>query len=152
MFGNVKQDSGRAFLVPLPDRSAETLLGIIKTWNLPCTTIISDCWGAYVRLGNEEFTHHVVNHSVGFVDSRTGAHTSTIDATSKQVKDSISAYNRKVHYIFYPAETMFGAVRRVHLHCQKNGLVSASSTHHCHTDTVLPLLRWEFPRSGWPIL
>jgi len=65
--------------------------------------------GANVRLG-DEFMHHVVNHSVGFIDSHTGDHASTTGATSKHVKVSLSAYNQKVHYIFYLVETMFGAL------------------------------------------
>jgi len=44
VFVGVKQNSGRTFLVPVPDHSAVTLLGIIKTWILPSTTVISDCW------------------------------------------------------------------------------------------------------------
>jgi hypothetical protein len=93
VFGGVKRDSGSTFIVPVPDHSAETLLGIIKIWILPSTTIISDCWGAYVHLGDEEFMHHIVNHSVGFIDSRTGDHTSTFGTTSKHVKVSLSACN-----------------------------------------------------------
>lgn len=57
--------------------------------------------------------HHDVNRSVGFVDSRTGDHISTIGATSKHVKVSLSAFNRKVHSIFYLVETVFGALCRV---------------------------------------
>lgn len=113
VFGGVKRDSGRTFLAPIPDNSTEMLLGIIKTWIQPSTTIISECCGAYVHLGDEEFMQRVVNHSVGFIDTQTGDHTSTIGATSKHMKVSLSAYNRKVHYIFYQVETMFGALCHV---------------------------------------
>jgi hypothetical protein len=36
------------------DYSAETLLTILKTRILPSTTIISNCWGVYVHLSDEE--------------------------------------------------------------------------------------------------
>jgi hypothetical protein len=58
--------------------------------------------------------HHIVNHSVGFIDSCPGNHTSTIGATLKHVKVSLSVYNQKVHYIFYLVEAMFGALCRAH--------------------------------------
>lgn len=44
VFGGIERESGRCFLVPVEDRSAETLVGVIKEWILPGTTIISDCW------------------------------------------------------------------------------------------------------------
>jgi len=56
--------------------------------------------------------HYIMNHSVGFINSRTGNYTSTIGATSKHVKVSLSAYNRKVPCIFHLVETMFGALCR----------------------------------------
>jgi hypothetical protein len=110
VFGGIKWDLRRTFLAPVPHHSAEMLLGI-TTWILPSTTIISDCWGAYIRLGDEEFMHYVVNHSVSF-NSRTGNYTSTIGAMLKHMKVSLSAYNRKVPYIFYLVETMFGVLCR----------------------------------------
>ena len=79
MFGGIERGSGRTFLVAVHDRSAETLIGIIKRWILPGTTIISDCWAAYSSLREEGYTHFTVNQSIGFVDDMTGAHTNTIE-------------------------------------------------------------------------
>ena len=36
------------------DCSSETLLTICKMWILPSTTIISNCWGSYIHIGDEE--------------------------------------------------------------------------------------------------
>jgi hypothetical protein len=47
--------SGRTFLIPVPDRSADTLRNIIHIWIEPGTTIISDCWRAYRRLGDDGY-------------------------------------------------------------------------------------------------
>lgn len=127
----------RTFFYLSPIRSSETLLGINKTWILPSTTIKSDSWGANVRLGDEEFTHHVVNHSVDLVDSYTGTHTSTVGATSKHVKVSLKG----ALYLLPGRGDVSGSMpctqnqplHHVHPHCQKCGLVSISSTPHCHT-------------------
>ena len=37
--------------------------------------------GGYVGFGDEGFTHNAVSHSDGFMDTRTGAHMHTIEAT-----------------------------------------------------------------------
>jgi transposase-like protein len=47
VFGGVDRESGRTFLVPVPDRTADTLMAVIDAWIEPGTTVISDCWGAY---------------------------------------------------------------------------------------------------------
>ena len=79
VFGGVERGTGRTFLVAVHDRSAETLIGLIKQWILPGTTIISDCWAAYTSLREEGYTHFTVNHSITFVDQTAGAHTNTIE-------------------------------------------------------------------------
>ena len=45
------------------------------------TTFITDCWSAYQDLDTHSYTHQTVNHSIGFVDIRTGAHVNTIEST-----------------------------------------------------------------------
>ena len=49
VFGGVERDSHKCFLEPVEDRTAETLIQLIKDWILPGTTIISDCWKSYNR-------------------------------------------------------------------------------------------------------
>ncbi|XP_011345294.1 uncharacterized protein LOC105283873 isoform X2 [Ooceraea biroi] len=63
IFGGYERESGKIFLVPVPDCTGETLLGVIKEWILPGTTIMSDCWKSYNCLNNEGFQHLTVNHS-----------------------------------------------------------------------------------------
>lgn len=72
MFGGFERDSGRMFIVPVFERTKETLLNVIKEWILPGTIIMSDYWKAYKCLENEEFQHFTVNHSLNFVDPETG--------------------------------------------------------------------------------
>jgi hypothetical protein len=73
----VERESGKTFLVPVPDRTADTLMVVVSAWIEPGTTVISDCWAAY-RVVVHGYTHRTVNHSFTFVDERSGAHTNTI--------------------------------------------------------------------------
>jgi len=107
VFGGIERGTGRTFLVDIHDRSAETLIGIIKQWILPGATIICDCWAAYSFLREEGYTHFTVNHSIEFVDDTNGAHTNTTESTWKDVKVLLSPYNRKADYVCILAEYMF---------------------------------------------
>jgi len=95
VFGGVERESGKMFLVPVPDRTANTLMAVIDAWIEPGTTGVSDCWGAYRYLDAEGYTHRTVNHSIGFVDERTGAHTNTIESTWRHVKAFLGLHNRR---------------------------------------------------------
>ncbi|KYM95849.1 hypothetical protein ALC62_13500 [Cyphomyrmex costatus] len=72
IFGGYEQVSKKVFVVPVENRTEQTLLAIIKEWILPGTTIVSDCWKSYDCLNNEGFQHLTVNHSYNFVDPDTG--------------------------------------------------------------------------------
>jgi hypothetical protein len=43
MFGGVQRQSGKTFLVPVPDRTAGTLMAVISDWIEPGTTVIREC-------------------------------------------------------------------------------------------------------------
>jgi transposase-like protein len=81
VFGGVEREPGETFLVPVPDRTADTLMTIIRDWIEPGTTVISDSWAAYRDVGAQGYTHRTVNHSIQFVNIHTGAHTNTIEGT-----------------------------------------------------------------------
>lgn len=83
VFGGICRKSGESFLVAVPDRSAATLLTIIKRSIRAGTTTISDLWGAYNRIKDlgMNYLHLTVNHSQNFVDPRTGAHTQNIESS-----------------------------------------------------------------------
>jgi hypothetical protein len=68
VFGGVERESGVTFLLPVKDRTADTLMTIIRDWIESGTKVISDCWGAYRDLGTQGYTHQTVNHSIHFVD------------------------------------------------------------------------------------
>jgi len=109
VFGDVERESGRTFLFPVVDRTADTLIAVIDASIEPGTTVISDCGGAYRHLEKRDYTHHAVNHSIEFVDQRTGVHTNTIVSTWRHVKAYLRHYNRKADYIYHLVHYMFAA-------------------------------------------
>jgi transposase-like protein len=42
VFGGVERESGQLFLVPVQDRTADTILAVIRDWIEPGTRVISD--------------------------------------------------------------------------------------------------------------
>jgi hypothetical protein len=82
-------------------------MAVIDACIEPGTTVISDCWGAYRDLDAEGYTHRTVNHTIGFFDELTGAHTNTTESTWRHVKAFLSPYNRKWDYTHYLAHYLF---------------------------------------------
>jgi transposase-like protein len=77
----------RVFLVPVTDRSADTLADVIHRHILPGSIVLSDLWKGYNFLQSDEnYTHKTVNHSKNFVDPITKTHTNTIEGTWSGVK------------------------------------------------------------------
>ena len=109
VFGGVERKSGRTFLVPIPDRTADTLATIIHDWIEPGTTVISDGRCAYRDHDSQGFTRRTVDHSIQFVDPDTGDHTYTIESTWRAVKVFLGDYNRGEYYHYYLAQYMFAA-------------------------------------------
>lgn len=108
VFGAYERESGRIFLVPVQERTAAALIGLITERIAPGTIIISDCWRSYNSLSEEGFTHLKVNHSINFVDPDSGAHTNSIERVWRDVRSKIPRYGtRKAHSVGYLAEFMF---------------------------------------------
>ena len=109
VFGGVERESGETFLVPVKDRTADTLLAVIRDWIEPGTTVICDCWAAHNNVGSLGYEHRTVNHSINFKDPITGEHTNTIESTWKHVKVSLGQYNRGEDYDYHLAHYLFAA-------------------------------------------
>jgi len=109
VFGGVERESGKTFLVPVQDRTPDTLMTVISDWIEPGTTVISDCSVAYRDLEAHGYTHETVRRTIGFVDQQTGAHINTIKSTWHHAKAYLRAYNRKKDYIYDLAQYMFTA-------------------------------------------
>jgi hypothetical protein len=70
VFGGIERESGKCFLVEVPDRRAATLIPIIQQHILPGTHVISDGWAAYANIDqiNGGIYHHsVIVHEHHFV-------------------------------------------------------------------------------------
>ena len=102
MFGGLKRDSGRWFMIPVEQQDRATLLPIIKDWILPGTTIMSDFWKSYDCLAYEGFTHLRVNHSIEFVDSVTGACTNRIKSSGMRQKETSAHQDEENIFIMGP--------------------------------------------------
>jgi len=108
VFGGYERGTGRIFMVPVEDRSTDTLLQIIKEWIKPGTTIFSDCWRAYNCLETEGFKHLTVNHSLHFKDPDTGTHTNAIESSWRAAKIiTTSSSRQKAHIPGNLAKYMF---------------------------------------------
>jgi hypothetical protein len=79
------------------DRTAETLLALIKRCVLSGTMIHTDEWAGYSHVAlidvEPPFIHLTVNHSKHFVDPVTGVHTQSIKAYWSSVKQKLKTMN-----------------------------------------------------------
>jgi len=66
VFGMVERDSNRLILYPVEQRSADTLIPIIKRHVEEGSIIFSDSWAAYVSLNDENYNHYTVCHTTSF--------------------------------------------------------------------------------------
>ena len=87
VFGGIERNSKRCFFEIVEDRSASTLIPIIKRYIKPGSIILSDCWKAYSSLKDEGYGHLTVNHSIEFKNKDTGACTNLIESTWNAVKN-----------------------------------------------------------------
>ena len=85
------------FAVIIEDRTANTLLPLIRKHIAPGSIIISDKWKPYNNIKEMKdclFEHHSVNHSKTFKDPETGACTNLIEgAWRAHLKSKISVQN-----------------------------------------------------------
>ena len=102
LFGGIERNSEppKCFLVTVSDRTAATLIPIIKGWILPGTKIVSDCWKSYHCLESEGYIHESVNHSVEFV-TETAVHTNYIKSRWNVVKKSLPRYGTESYFAEY---------------------------------------------------
>ncbi|XP_042880721.1 uncharacterized protein LOC122258689 [Penaeus japonicus] len=108
VFGGICRETRDLFLVPVEDRTSETLLAVIKERIAPGSIIISDCWKAYNCLSHEGYRHLTVNHTYNFVDPDTLAHTNTIERQWREAKRKVPLCGRrKKHFVGYLSRCMF---------------------------------------------
>lgn len=93
VFREIKRDIKRFFVIPVPNRRAETLIPIIKQYVAPSTIIHTDKWRAYDYVCNHNnYVHLVVNHSVNFVNPNNGVHTQNVERLWREMRACIPRY------------------------------------------------------------
>ncbi|GFR04131.1 putative transposase-like protein [Trichonephila clavata] len=109
VFGGIQRESRKSFFRVVANRTKKELLGVIREWILPGSTIISDCWRSYNCLSDEGYIHLRVNHSLTFKDPETGAHTNSIEGTWSAIKRGLKNHTAHVEGQFdsYLAEHMW---------------------------------------------
>ena len=104
VFGGIERQSGKCFLVEVPDRKRETLEGMIRQYILPGTHIISDGWAPYAHieeLGNGIYTHDVIVHERHFVDPEDiNIHTQNVENLWMRVKRKLRRQYGTSHALF----------------------------------------------------
>ena len=114
IFGGYDRESKKGFLIPVPDRTASTILAVIREYILPGTIIYSDQWAAYNGIAGLEgmnYTHHTVCHDRNFVDPETGVHTNGIEGLWSRAKSKIKTMHGTTRdpILEYIAEYMFSS-------------------------------------------
>lgn len=92
VFGGIERGTRRAFIVPVENRSRDTLMGIILRRIAVGSRIISDQWASYRSLYNGYiYDHAEVNHSVNFVDPEDrSVHSQNVECMWCHAKNKLS--------------------------------------------------------------
>ncbi len=97
VFGGYQTDIHRGFFEIVEDRSADTLLPLVRKYITPGTTIHSDHWRSYQQVANipvnPRYRHGRVNHSQNFVDPATGVHTQAVESYWGRMKRRLKSLN-----------------------------------------------------------
>lgn len=113
VFGGIERQSGKCFLIEVPDRSANTLLPLIEQNILPGSHIISDGWPSYANIGAIQhgiYLHSVVVHQKHFVDlDDANIHTENVEnmwmrakrKLRRQFGTSDALFNSYLHEFMY---------------------------------------------------
>ena len=71
VFDGVERQTGKCFLVEVPDCTAATLQPLIEQYILPGSHIMSDGWASYANIDAIQqglYMHSVIIHQQNFVD------------------------------------------------------------------------------------
>ena len=96
VWGGIEQNNEKKlFLIEVPDRKKTTLTDLIQQHVIEGSIIVTDGWKVCNGLSGL-CEHYIVNHSLMFKDSETGASTNTIEEIWNAVKHNILPRNQTV--------------------------------------------------------
>jgi transposase-like protein len=85
----------RVFMIPVEDRSAESIREIIRAHVLPGSIVHTDGWRGYTGIDVAcSVIHRTVNHQEGFIDHETGVHTNVVEGTNCALKRKVPIRSR----------------------------------------------------------
>ena len=86
----IKHNRWHSVLKMVENRSQETLIPIIRQHVRRGSTILGECWRAYVRsLNRQGCNPQTVNHTNNFVDPRSACHTQDIERGCQTIKGKV---------------------------------------------------------------
>jgi len=96
---NDHDDASIGYMEIVEKQDAATLIPIIQKVVLPSSTIHSNEWESYRSLQSQNYEHKSVNHSITFVDKKTGIHSQAIESywsKHKYMIKKMKSCNRKM--------------------------------------------------------
>ncbi|XP_028412488.1 uncharacterized protein LOC114535323 [Dendronephthya gigantea] len=103
VFGGIE----KGFMAAVDKQDEATLLPIIFQNIAKGTTIVSDCWKAYINLEKYGYEHRLVNHSKEFVNTE-GFHTNKIEGHWRQAKYQLPSFGvKKIAFSSHLAEFLW---------------------------------------------
>lgn len=92
--GIERSENKKIFLVPVLDRSSNTLNQIISTHVVPESIVYTNMWKGYLGIESCNIIHKTVNHSRFFKDPISGVCTNTAEGLNSGLKSAIPVRNR----------------------------------------------------------
>jgi len=98
----------RGYMTLVKNRSVNTLLPIIKKHVKEGSVVYTDCWAAYDNINSIGLHHETVNHSLHFVNPKTGLHTQFIESywakqkyRQKKIKGSMGIWLKTIRQLSF---------------------------------------------------
>lgn len=112
LFGGIVRGSNPPifFMELVPDRTRETLEGVLKRRVHPGSLIMHDGWRSYMRLSESKFVHTAINHKHNFVDPKDNTvHTQSVESMWSRLKMFFRRFGlrNRLHLDDYLVEFMF---------------------------------------------
>lgn len=86
VFGGYDRSTKKLFVVIVEERTRETLIGVLRDWIRPGTTIVSNCLKKYNCLEDDEFMTFSSNNAIEFELPANSLQTKNIDRAWRSIR------------------------------------------------------------------